>query len=966
MMRSPTLFTLLAMVVAGCGDGDKKRPVGASCEAGDECALGLCYEGQCLDPDGDEDTDGLQNGLEAALGTNPLSRDSDNDGKADPDELDGNRALLDTDGDGLADALESSVVDQDEDCIVDELDARNNVSDGAADARVATLCPAAQGVCAASGAVLAIACPNGTDQPVCDTKDVAGYEATESSCDGKDNDCDGVTDAACDPLARGLVLHWKLDGDAADASPNKSDGTVVGPKAAPDRFGHGSGAMRFGLGQRLHVATTRHPTGEATVTYSVWVRPDRAVYSGLDLLVFGEPGIDNRMSRLALGGERHCARYGGTDGRRADRACAPAGHWSLVTVVKEGRQLRVYFNGTLRYEGETAAVQALNSSALVVGHGDASRGFVGVLDDLRVWDRALAASEIRGLYEEGGWRPVGSAENPGQSCLHVRDGGADLATGAAAATGRYTIDIDGDGPRAASSLYCEMDLDGGGWTLVWVYGFTQFGDFTNNANAVTPIPSWPVQSVTVPVSTTAPSDPATAGAVDWSVWSELGREVAIRSDLSDSIACLPGAGSLADGLDGWVDCRMIEDVTPTCDGVVPGGLFFGNYGPSFYASNLYYYFDGNETDNWPTHDPCGENKPQHVANPTRQGGAVYLRETDRPVQWPGQCDWIGMLSRVDGVHRIDPDGLGDGPSFDVECDFSTERGGWTRVSTAMEASLQARQEVPREYLLKRGDAFYRSPIAQSYWADAFASIAGWWFYDDGESAGAFLCGPSDAGGEHGGIGCSNGAEAPGLVPDGPLVDGAVRVCQADPNAFGEVCTEASLWVREFGCIPDGDGLLGDGELDAVSAASASWESPCWFAYGPEGWKSAFQTDTTEIRPGGRSPTLRVDNPTAGNFIANIELGQQRVTLIAGRAYTFSFWAKAAAPRKVRPFIQSADVQHYVHHEDLALTTEWARYDVHFVAPETLWNTMVSIQLADETPTVWLDALSLTDDGPGPR
>ena len=108
-MRSPTLFTLLAMVVAGCGDGDKKRPVGASCEAGDECALGLCYEGQCLDPDGDEDTDGLQNGLEAALGTNPLSRDSDNDGKDDPDELDGNRALLDTDGDGLADALESSV-----------------------------------------------------------------------------------------------------------------------------------------------------------------------------------------------------------------------------------------------------------------------------------------------------------------------------------------------------------------------------------------------------------------------------------------------------------------------------------------------------------------------------------------------------------------------------------------------------------------------------------------------------------------------------------------------------------------------------------------------------------------------------------------------------------------------------------------------------------------------------------------
>jgi len=205
MMRAALVS--LVVVVAGCGDGDKKRPVGASCEAADECASGLCYAGECLDPDGDEDTDGLQNGLEAALGTNPLMADTDGDGKADPDELNVDRTLKDSDGDGTADAIESSVSDEDKDCVVDELDRRNTISDGADDPRVESLCPTAQGVCAASGAVLAVACPDGLDQPVCDTSGVPDYEAPETGCDGKDNDCDGETDAGCDPLARGLVLH---------------------------------------------------------------------------------------------------------------------------------------------------------------------------------------------------------------------------------------------------------------------------------------------------------------------------------------------------------------------------------------------------------------------------------------------------------------------------------------------------------------------------------------------------------------------------------------------------------------------------------------------------------------------------------------------------------------------------------------------------------------------------------------
>ncbi len=635
-LRSLFVLSLALTVTPACGDESTRRPLGSRCELAAECASGLCADNRCLDPDGDEDLDGLANALEIGLGTDPLDPDSDGDERGDADELGQAFTPVDSDGDGLPDAIESATADLDRDCLVDELDPHNDVPDAASADRIAALCPAPTGVCGAPGATLAVMCFDGLDAPSCDLTAVAHHEPDETSCDARDNDCDGTVDEGCDPLVRGLVGHWRLDGDAIDSGPHGDHGVIVGATPSADRFGQPAGALRLSSpGDHVAVAATHHPRGDATATYAIWVNPDPGPGAASGIFTFGDPTRPERTSALALDGARRCATWRSHTQVVSDRVCAPAGHWSHIVVVKDGRALTLHIDGRAHGTVALDAGQDLGREpALLVGlgDGDAREPFSGAIDDLRVWDRALDPDEIERLFGEGDLVPVGDPARPARSCLHVRDAGR--APGEALPpepppTDTWVVDVDGDGPAAPLSVHCDMDLDGGGWTLAWVYRFTAADEFGAAVNAVTPIPSWPASEATVPVSTSPPLAPETPGAIDWALWKDLGREILIVSDLADAIACEPDVGSLADGRDGALACRTALDLSDRCQDVVPSGVAFSGSGPALYADDLYFFFDGSTATHFPTHDACGADQAIEVTDPATAGGALYLREVDR-------------------------------------------------------------------------------------------------------------------------------------------------------------------------------------------------------------------------------------------------------------------------------------------------------------------------------------------------
>ncbi|MBK9420967.1 MAG: T9SS type A sorting domain-containing protein [Flavobacteriales bacterium] len=203
-------------------------------------------------------------------------------------------------------------------------------------------------------------------------------------------------------LDSGLVAHWELDNNALDAGPNFFNGTAVGPVAAEDRFGVPASAYQFnGTSDYVDLPTVFTTPPEA-VTFSAWFRvpityPEGKLIHHADK---GEFSMYTDSNALVV------AVHLGTD--------LPNGwiwtsqkfgndHWHFAAGRWEyGQSLELYFDGVI-----VASVPAPDMAMMDPGPNFlASLGkyrysgvsyYAGLLDDVRIYDRALSNAELDSL-----------------------------------------------------------------------------------------------------------------------------------------------------------------------------------------------------------------------------------------------------------------------------------------------------------------------------------------------------------------------------------------------------------------------------------------------------------------------------------------------------------------------------------------------------------------------------------------
>jgi hypothetical protein len=191
--------------------------------------------------------------------------------------------------------------------------------------------------------------------------------------------------------------------------------------------------------------------------------PAAAVVLGVLLLLAGVVAKAGGGSLMPAGG----GTFDGTIQEASSGTAVPVDRWSDVAVTYDGDTVRLYINAhQVASRAASGAIQISRNPLWIGGNQPYGEHFTGLIDEVRVYDRALAPAEIRrdmanrvaparGLvagYSFDAGRGRSAADSSGQ-------GNAGVIEGATWAHGRYGDGLRFDGEGAVVRILPSASLD---------------------------------------------------------------------------------------------------------------------------------------------------------------------------------------------------------------------------------------------------------------------------------------------------------------------------------------------------------------------------------------------------------------------------------------------------------------------------------------------------------------------------
>jgi len=214
-------------------------------------------------------------------------------------------------------------------------------------------------------------------------------------------------------LPDGLIAYYTFSGNADDISGTENDLTVYGATLTSDRFGNANSAYYFdGVDDYMqNVAPNELPTGNEARSVSAWIYSEGATFDNYfqTILNWGTIGVSNAYFGFERGGA--------TDSQYDNKLSVIDWkdnyfgisdiifkQWYHVVLTFDGNTLNLYIDGQNDGFSQKEYGTINSESGLMIGDApyhpyDAwHNNFYGLLDDIRIYNRALSAEEVAQIY----------------------------------------------------------------------------------------------------------------------------------------------------------------------------------------------------------------------------------------------------------------------------------------------------------------------------------------------------------------------------------------------------------------------------------------------------------------------------------------------------------------------------------------------------------------------------------------
>lgn len=221
-------------------------------------------------------------------------------------------------------------------------------------------------------------------------------------------------------LNDGLIAYWPYNGGTVTSSlvldiADNNHGTLNGsPLFGPGRIGQG---LSFdGVDDYVTIPDSSHwDFAGKERTLALWIKADARDYPGCCPMFFenfsgGDPGTgwnlligDDPDNHLSFD---HRAAPNLSSPNRAQLVSSMPlndNNWRHVVITMDGSEARLYINGVLDDTDSYAQLIDQPPGLMIMGrHTSGGKYYKGLMDDVRIYNRALSAEEVQRLYEQGG------------------------------------------------------------------------------------------------------------------------------------------------------------------------------------------------------------------------------------------------------------------------------------------------------------------------------------------------------------------------------------------------------------------------------------------------------------------------------------------------------------------------------------------------------------------------------------